>query len=334
MARIISASNQGLAISRVVADLRRGRQVALPTETVYGLAADATSGEAVAGIFRMKGRPSFNPLICHVDGLLMAEEIGQMTPVAKRLADAFWPGPLTMVVEKLPGSSIHDLVSANLGTVGIRCPKGITRSVISAFGKPLAAPSANRSGRISPTSAAHVAEEFAEEDLLVIDEGRSPVGLESTIVKVLDDQLVVLREGAVSREALSRDTGLPVTSSDASNKVEAPGMMQSHYAPDASVQLNCNSAPSGSAWLGFGNRPVPPGVAASRNLSPDSNLTEAAANLYACLKELDGLGAPLICIAPIPEEGLGIAINDRLRRAAAPRQVVEKSVNQSQGISR
>jgi L-threonylcarbamoyladenylate synthase len=323
MPTIISAQNEGAAISAAVARLREGRAVAIPTETVYGLAADATDGEAVASIFQLKGRPSFNPLICHVDGLLMADELGKLSPVARRLATQFWPGPLTLVVPCRQDSGVHDLVTAGLGTVGLRCPKGIARQIISALGRPLAAPSANRSGRISPTTAKHVAEEFADTDLLIIDQGSSPVGVESTIVRVDGEMLTQLRPGAITSAEIEAVAGVPVHYPERNAGIQGPGMMTSHYAPNAAVRLNCNDCEAGEAWLNFGNRPVPTAAGVSLNLSVKSNLTEAAANLYAFLKQLDKTGASAICVAPIPEEDLGIAINDRLRRAAAPR--VEES---------
>ena len=319
MPEIIAANHSTDALNRAIARLRAGELVAIPTETVYGLAADATNGEAVAKIFATKQRPSFNPLICHVDGVVMAQEYGKFGTVAERLANTFWPGPLTLVVPVRADSGIHDLVTAGLGSVGLRCPRGFSRQVISAFGRPLAAPSANRSGRISPTTAQHVAEEFSGEDLLILDAGACEAGLESTIVKIDGNRLYLLRPGVITAEGIAEAAGRPVELPPADGKVQAPGMMKSHYAPDAQVMLDCEACPDGAAWLGFGNRVKPENAATGLNLSETSNLVEAAANLYAYLKQLDESGASLICVSPVPQEELGIAINDRLRRAAAPR---------------
>jgi len=323
MPEIISTSNRSDALSRAVGALGAGNLVAIPTETVYGLAADATNGEAVARIFAAKGRPEFNPLICHVDGLLMAEHYGEMSEPAYILARHFWPGPLTLVVPAKKDSGLHPLVTAGLETVGLRCPRGIGREIISALGKPLAAPSANLSGRISPTSAEHVESEFmgeGESPMLIIDEGPCRVGVESTIVKIERDRITLLRPGAVTMEELAEVSGLEIHLAESGGHIEAPGMMVSHYAPDASVKLNCESCGAEEAWLGFGNRDAPKEARMALNLSPSSSLIEAAANLYDYLKRLDASGAKVIHVSPIPEEGLGIAINDRLRRASAPRQ--------------
>ncbi len=319
MTRIISTNDWPQALSAGVAELRHGKLIAIPTETVYGLAADATNGEAVAEIFALKGRPSFNPLICHVDGMVMAEEYGLMNEFAHRLAKAFWPGPLTLVVPLVENSNLHDLVTAGLGTVGLRCPQGLARQIISALGKPVAAPSANRSGKISPTSADHVAKEFAGSDLLIIDGGPSAVGLESTIVKIDGDKLTLLRSGAVTREEIETVSGTRISIATEADGILAPGMMVSHYAPDALMKLNCETCDEGAGWLGFGNRQIPHNAVNSLNLSPQSSLVEAAANLYAYMKRLDATGVAKICVSPIPMEDLGIAINDRLGRAAAPR---------------
>ncbi|MGB7337174.1 MAG: L-threonylcarbamoyladenylate synthase [Salaquimonas sp.] len=319
MTQTVSTKQSANALSEAVSVLRAGLPVAIPTETVYGLAADATNGAAVARIFSMKGRPSFNPLICHVDGQVMAEEYGLMNRLASRLAAKFWPGPLTIVVPLHSQSLLHDLVTAGLGTVGLRCPKGFSRQIISAFGRPLAAPSANKSGRISTTTAEHVAAEYGAEELLIIDDGPCPVGLESTIVKIDGDHVTLLRSGAVGVAEIEAISGTPIRHPSKKSGILAPGMMVSHYAPNASVKLNCSSCPDHAGWLGFGNQPAPKQAAASLNLSPSSNLVEAAANLYAFMKQLDAKGVRQICVAPIPMEELGIAINDRLSRAAAPR---------------
>lgn len=321
MPRKLAIDSRKNPLGEAVAELRRGKPVAIPTETVYGLAADATNGEAVARIFQMKGRPGFNPLICHVDGLVMAHGIGLLEAPALALAQAFWPGPLTIVVPARTESGLSDLVTAGLATVGLRCPAGFAREIISALGRPLAAPSANRSGRISPTTADHVAAEYEGRDLLIIDGGACPVGLESTIVKVTDNTLTLLRPGAITAEEIEAATKIAPQMPNAADGIQAPGMLASHYAPDAAVRLNCMQCEDGDAWLGFGSHPVPDNAGASLNLSSESNLVEAAANLYGYLKQLDEGGATTIRVAPIPMEGLGIAINDRLSRAAAPREM-------------
>ncbi len=304
--------NLNLATER----LASGQCVVVPTETVYGLAGDATNGEAVARIFDLKGRPKFNPLICHVDGIDMAERYGVFDPLSRKLADAFWPGPLTLVVPLANDSDAHSLVTAGLDTIALRHPRGITSQLIGQFGKPLAAPSANRSGKVSPTAAVHAQEQFPDQDLLILDAGPCAVGLESTILKVMDERIIILRHGAITAEMVEAATGI-VPELPASEKIEAPGMMKSHYAPSANLFMNCDECPENAAWLQFGNanhtdRP-------HLNLSKSGDLLEAAANLYGHLIELDRTGLPTICVSPIPMTGLGIAINDRLARAAAPR---------------
>lgn len=305
-------------LEEAIEQLAGGNCVAIPTETVYGLAADATNGLAVARIFEMKGRPKFNPLICHVSDLDMAETLGVFDDTARKLAMAFWPGPLTLVVPLNPQSDIHPLVTANLGTIGLRCPTGVASSLIRDFGKPLAAPSANRSGKLSPTTADHVRSEFPDKNLLIIDGPPCNIGIESTIVKVEDRKLTLLRPGSVTVEQITECCGIEPRITD-SGKIEAPGMLKSHYAPDAKVIMNCSTDLPSAGYLMFG--PEKNSVAdTSLNLSPTGNLLEAAANLYSYLKELDSKGIETICVSPIPNEGLGIAINDRLQRAAAPRQ--------------
>ena len=332
MARIIDIHAHGAQDAAIDA-LSRGQCVAIPTETVYGLAADATNGVAVASIFEMKGRPRFNPLICHVDGLKMAETIGAFDPVSRKLAEHFWPGPLTLVVPRRVESDIHDLVTADLDTVAIRAPDGPSRAVITGFGKPLAAPSANRSGRISPTTAAHVSEEFADRDLLILDAGPARVGLESTIARVDGNRIILLRPGGVDADQLAAISGLPVEQAQANGRIEAPGMLESHYAPDAGVVIDVTRCPQAAALLAFGpddgngngNGKDRSGASEMRNLSPTADLAQAAANLYSMLKELDSGKPSLIAVEPIPREGLGTAINDRLRRAAAPRDQENKA---------
>ena len=297
-------------------ELAAGKCVAIPTETVYGLAADATNGLAVARIFKLKNRPEFNPLICHVDGLDMAQRYGKLNTTAKKLAEIFWPGPLTLVVPLKENSGIHPLVTAELGTIGIRHPKGIASQLISQFGKPLAAPSANRSGRISPTRYDHVTNEFSDSDLFVLLREPCEVGIESTIVSIHEDRIVLLRPGVITQTMLEEATGLPVHLPQG-DIVLAPGMMKSHYAPNLPLRIDCTQCPDDAAWLQFGPSIAHHGPV--KNLSAKSDLQEAAANLYAHLKALDATNASMICVSPTPLEELGIAINDRLKRAAAPR---------------
>lgn len=325
MTKIVSVKNKQNAIDQAVKKLIMGNIVAIPTETVYGLAADATNGVAVAKIFQLKNRPNFNPLICHVDGVEMASKFGEINNVAKRLMDAFWPGPLTLVLPLAETRQVHDLVTAGLGSIGLRCPNGISREIITKLGKPLAAPSANRSGRISPTSATHVAGEFGDSNLLIIDAGSCSVGLESTILKIDNQVLTLLRSGRISKQQIEQVSSLPVLLPDENksigNKILAPGMMKSHYAPNATVKLNCDACEDGAAWLGFGSQKIE--AKHSLNLSKTSDLVEAGSNLYAYMKVLDKTDCDIICVAPIPMNDLGIAINDRLTRAAAPRDNVK-----------
>lgn len=319
MTTVLAIDDNSLAAAK--SRLDNGECVAIPTETVYGLAGDATNGIAVARIFEMKGRPRFNPLICHVADTDMAEQYGSFDAASLRLAKAFWPGPLTLVVPLRPENGISELATAGLATIGLRCPAGPARELISRLGRPLAAPSANRSGRISPTTAAHVAAEFSGSDLLVLDGGPCTVGIESTIVRVEPHRLVLLRPGAVTAADLESASGLSVVGYEG-KAIEAPGMMASHYAPDASVVTGVTLCPPAAALLAFG-----PGKNRDRsaagsvlNLSEKGDLREAAANLYAMLKRLDATRPPLIAVEAIPDTGLGLAINDRLARAAAPRE--------------
>lgn len=310
--------------------LSAGGLVAIPTETVYGLAADATNGEAVAGIFAAKGRPSFNPLICHVSDLEMAERLGRFDVVSRTLAETFWPGPLTIIVSLSDGSPVHPLATAGLDSVGLRCPQGASQAIIAALTKPLAAPSANTSGKISPTLAQHVADDLGERIDLIVDDGACTVGLESTIVKCVDGAVHILRPGAITQQDLEQATGGKVVGpQDGVDTIEAPGQMASHYAPGASMRLNVVDVRPDDALLDFGATHLGCDVPRDRyrNLSPNGDLREAASNLFGYMIELDielqrVIGAQqdaVIAVAPIPETGLGLAINDRLRRAAAPR---------------
>jgi L-threonylcarbamoyladenylate synthase len=302
--------------------LRAGGLVAVPTETVYGLAADASNGEAVAKIFAAKQRPGFNPLICHVADLAMAENYGAFSPLARRFANKFWPGPLTFVLPLQVKTDIAPLVSAGLNTIALRCPSGIVRDIAQKLGHPLAAPSANTSGRISPTTAAHVADDLGDKVDLILDGGACSVGVESTIIKIEDDKVTLLRAGGITVEQLEAVIKSPLLRSDASAAIEAPGMMRSHYAPRAKMRLNAASHRKGEVLLAFGEGESDTAQTISLDLSPKGDLAEAAANLYDYLKKLDATGAEIIAVQPIPSHGLGEAINDRLRRAAAPRKDV------------
>lgn len=310
------------ARDRALALLRAGEVVAIPTETVYGLAADATNGAAVARIFEAKGRPRFNPLIAHVADIEMAERIGVFDPMSRKLAKMFWPGPLTLVVALRQDAGIHPLVTAELATIALRMPRGFGSELIAALGHPLAAPSANSSGKISATSAQAVHADLGEKIPLVVDGGPTPVGLESTILKIDNGALRLLRPGGVATEEIERVAGTKVARGSAGN-VEAPGMLASHYAPGAAVRLDASEVHPGEALLGFGpTRVLRAGEAvAFRNLSETGDLREAATNLFSYLQALDRSGAGVIAVEPIPSVGLGEAINDRLTRAAAPRDM-------------
>lgn len=321
--RIEITKDEERALIEACAVLSDGFPIALPTETVYGLAADATNPAAIARIYETKGRPRFNPLICHMADLAMAERHADFDPVSRRLARAFWPGPLTLIVALKPASSIHALATAGLDTVGIRIPKGFAGKLIHAFGKPLAAPSANTSGKISSTSADHVAADLGKKVPLILDAGASPVGVESTIIKVEDGAIRLLRPGGLSAEDIERVAGQPLLRKNgASAAIEAPGMLASHYAPGATVRLGAASVEPGEALIRFGGLSVT-GEEKARivlDLSPAGDLAEAAANLFDFMKRADASGAATIAFSSIPDQGLGEAINDRLRRAAAPRK--------------
>ena len=310
------------AMQRALALLRAGEIVAIPTETVYGLAGDATNGSAVARIFEAKGRPRFNPLIAHVADMEMAARIARFDPLSRKLAEKFWPGPLTLVLPLLPNSSIHPLATAGLDTIALRMPRGFGGELIARLGHPLAAPSANSSGRISATTAQAVAGDLGARIPLIVDGGPTPVGLESTIVKADGARLRLLRPGGIAAEEIEAVAGMELQRGGKAG-VEAPGMLASHYAPGAAVRLNAREVMPGEALLAFGveraghsHRAV-----AELNLSPTGDLREAAANLFSHLMELDRSGAATIAVEPIPQQGLGEAINDRLARAAAPRDM-------------
>lgn len=298
--------------------LRAGEVVAFPTETVYGLGADATNDRAAARIFETKGRPSFNPLIVHFEDLEAAGREVEINAWAESLAAAFWPGPLTLVLPRRPESRISLLCSAGLPTLAVRVPRhDIGQSLLRAAERPLAAPSANASGKISPTSATHVAASLVERVPMILDGGDCEVGLESTVVDLSGEQPVILRPGGITKEQLEAVLG-PVTEAGVNSDIKSPGMLTSHYAPSLPIRLNARTVQESEALLAFGPKPVD-GAAVTANLSPTGDLGEAAARLFALLHELDRSAVTAIAVMPIPEDGLGIAINDRLRRAAAPR---------------
>lgn len=294
--------------------LRNGRLVAFPTETVYGLGADARNDTAVAGIYAAKGRPSFNPLIVHLASAEQARHYAAVTPLAETLAVAFWPGACTLVLERTGNCPLSLLLSAGLNTVALRVPAHpLAHTLLAEAGIPIAAPSANRSGRISPTLAVHVMEELPE--IPVLDGGACAVGLESTVIDARGNIPILLRPGSITAEDIEAACGIaPLLPQRAPETFHSPGMLASHYAPERPVRLNAPHAKDGEALLGFGHAPN-----ATLNLSPDSDLTEAAAHLFAYLRCLDSAPYSGIAVMPIPESGLGIAINDRLRRAAAPK---------------
>lgn len=296
--------------------LRAGKLVAFPTETVYGLGADASNGQAVAAIFEAKGRPQFNPLIVHVASLEAAEAFGRFNDVSRQLADAFWPGPFTLVLPRTEDCPASPLVSAGLPTIALRVPaSGTAQELLGRCGLAIAAPSANLSGSVSPTTAAHVLEGLGTRIGAVIDGGPCSVGVESTIVGFQDGAPVLLRHGGVSREDIEVIVG-PIALFSDPDRPHSPGQLLSHYAPQAPIRLDAEAPGDDEAFLAFG-----PGVkesATTLNLSPSSDLREAAANLFAFLRRLDAMDNAGIAVMPIPEVGLGAAINDRLRRAAEP----------------
>lgn len=312
----------GSALTEAARRLLAGEVVAIPTETVYGLAADATNGEAVARIFETKGRPRFNPLITHVAKIVMAERIALFDPLSRRLAEAFWPGPLTLVLPLREAAGVHPLVTAGLDTIALRMPVGFAADVIAEIGRPLAAPSANSSGRISGTTAEAVERDLGDRIGLIVDGGPTPVGLESTIVKVDGASVRLLRPGGTPAEAIEAVAGVRLERGGKVG-VEAPGMLLSHYAPKAAVRLDAGDVRPGETLLAFGPERVKGAekAAACLNLSPSGDLREAAANLFTYMHRLDAAGAAMMAVEPIPRSGLGEAINDRLRRAAAPRDM-------------
>ncbi|MBN8962103.1 MAG: threonylcarbamoyl-AMP synthase [Rhizobiales bacterium] len=312
------------AVTEAARRLAEGGLVAFPTETVYGLGADATHSEAIARLYRAKGRPSFNPLIAHVPDLAGAERIARFNDTARKLAEAFWPGPLTLVLPKTPDCAVADLATAGLDTVAVRMPAHpVARDILRELGHPIVAPSANRSGHVSPTAAAHVASDLDGRIDLIVDGGPVSVGVESTIVGCFDPPLL-LRPGGLPRGAIEQVLGHPLRrprpQPDAAGQPMAPGMLASHYAPRTPVRLNATQIEPGEALLAFGPVTLSGHGAAARilNLSERGDLTEAAANLFSYLRALDTANARAIAVMPVPEHDLGEAINDRLRRAAVP----------------
>ena len=303
----------GADVDAAVSALLRGELAILPTETVYGLACDAGNPRAVAAVFAAKGRPQFNPLIAHVTGLEAALAIADLDARAQRLAEAFWPGPLTLVAPVTDTSAVCDLARAGLDTVAVRAPRHrLARAVLHRLGRPVAAPSANRSGRPSPTTFADAVEETGAFAAAALDGGPCRVGLESTVLGLADGELLLLRPGAVTREAIEQIAGPIATGLGPGHA--SPGRLTRHYAPSKPLRLEVEAPTPGAAYLAFG--PVPSGRPLTWNLSPSRDLAEAAANLFAWLRAADRSDAPQIEAAPIPHNGLGEAINDRLQRAA------------------
>ncbi len=314
MTRILAASPD--AIAQAAEHLRAGELVAFPTETVYGLGGDATHAESVARVYAAKGRPSFNPLIVHVAHARWVLGMAQPDGRFDKLARTFWPGPLTMVLRRRADTPVAELVSGGLDTIAVRAPDHpVAQALLTAVRRPLAAPSANPSGRVSPTTAAHVHESLGDKVALVLDGGACRVGLESTVLDLTGDVPEILRPGAITAEELSAVIGRVTLATPDPAHVKSPGQLASHYAPSLPVRLGAHEARSGEALLGFGAAD-----AATLNLSARGDLIEAAANLFAMLRALDDPNRfRAIAVMAVPETGIGLAINDRLRRAAAPR---------------
>ena len=297
--------------------LREGRLVAFPTETVYGLGADATNDEAVARVYAAKGRPSFNPLIVHVPDAEAAFALGRFSPEAKALARALWPGPLSVVVPRAADCPVSLLASSGLDSIAIRVPSHpMALDFLRAAGRPVVAPSANPSGKISPTTAEHVRRHLKDRVAVVLDGGRCRVGVESTVVSFLEGGPKLLRHGGVTRAEIEKILGHPVAVESHAARPHAPGQLLSHYAPHADLRLNAEAPREGEAYLGFG----PLHAHGPWTLSARGDLVEAAASLFRLLHEIDATGVARIAVAPVPHHGLGEAINDRLMRAAAPRE--------------
>lgn len=308
ISRIVAADAAGIAAA--VALLCDGGIAAVPTETVYGLAADAENADAVAKIYAAKGRPAFNPLIVHVADRAMAGRYADFNALAERAASAFWPGPITLVLPLRADAGLASAVTAGLPTVALRVPShAAMQAVIAGLGRGVAAPSANASGRLSPTEAAHVAASLGDRVPLILDAGPTVAGLESSIVAIAGGAATLLREGAISREAIAAALGVPLGNA-VPDAIQAPGMMLAHYAPRLPVRLNAETARAGEWHVGFGE------IAGDENLSAGGDVAEAARNLFAALHRAEASGRSAISVAPIPPDGLGAAINDRLHRAA------------------
>jgi L-threonylcarbamoyladenylate synthase len=318
--RLLPADTAGIDVA--VRTLRDGGLLAFPTETVYGLGADATNAVAVARLFAAKGRPSFNPLIAHVRDLADARTLAQINDDVMRLSQ-FWPGPLTLVLPRLSACPVADLATAGLDTIAVRVPSHpVAQALLAKLQRPIVAPSANRSGHVSPTAAAHVLTDLGGRIDAILDGGAAPIGVESTIVTCLGPEPLLLRAGGLPRQEIERALGRPLSrretvAVESGEAPLAPGMLSSHYAPRTPVRLNATRLEPGEALLAFG--PPLPGPERVVNLSPGGDLVEAAANLFSHLRALDAAGARAIAVMPIPSHGLGEAINDRLARAAAPR---------------
>jgi L-threonylcarbamoyladenylate synthase len=318
--RVLAADAAAIDIAARI--LRDGGLLAFPTETVYGLGADATNAVAVARLFAAKGRPSFNPLIAHVRDLAEARTLAEFNDDALRLG-RFWPGPLTLVLPRRPGCRVADLATAGLDTIAVRVPDHpVAQALLATLQRPIVAPSANRSGHVSPTAAAHVLADLGGRIDGILDGGSAPIGVESTIVACVGPEPLLLRAGGLPRQEIERALGRALSRRETA-AVEsgeaplAPGMLASHYAPHTPVRLKATRLEPGEALLAFG--PPLPGAERVLNLSPGGDLVEAAANLFSHLRALDAAGARAIAVMPIPSHGLGEAINDRLARAAAPR---------------
>ena len=317
MAECITASPEH--IQRAAAALKAGKLVAFGTETVYGLGGDATNDHAVASIFEAKGRPRFNPLISHVADIETVFRHGKPTPLAEKLADAFWPGPMTLVLTRIADCPVSPLALADLDSIALRVPANpLARAFLSAAATPVAAPSANRSGRISPSRAEHVMDDLGDSPHLafVLDTGAATEGIESTVIDALGERPVILRPGSITAADIEAVTGIaPLTHNAANDAVISPGQLKSHYAPRLPLKLNASTGGPETAFIGFGDASQPD-AGFQFNLSPDGDLVEAAAQLYHLLRAADQSGATEIAMAPIPHVAIGIAINDRLRRAA------------------
>jgi L-threonylcarbamoyladenylate synthase len=306
-------------IQEAARQLIDGRLVSFPTETVYGLGADATNPRAVAAVFEAKGRPRFNPLIVHVASVEAAEALVELTERGRRLAEGFWPGPLTLVLRRRSDGPLSDLVTAGLDTVAVRVPDHpVARELLKAVGRPIAAPSANRSGRLSPTQAAHVDADLGAKVAMILDGGATAHGLESTVLDATGDRIVLLRPGAVPADVIETVLGETLVRAPDPALPASPGQLASHYAPNAAIRLEARDVRPGEALLAFGAN-VPDTSGPVINLSPTGDLIEAASKLFAALRSLDGQDVKTIAVMPIPDESIGEAINDRLRRAAAPR---------------